>query len=195
MTRRITSYVDQVKNGAFTRSIPLGGQIVKQSYITFINENDQLPETTVATSREFALVNNQYLLAYGDTARFMPQVSSFQMVTANQYYPSGGGLLRWSAPMLYQYTALAQGKKMRYPVHRYASDKFYTVLQYGSLDLARVPEAINVQGSVVKDSGNFGTLDIVFNDIAGNSLVRMYIYTEAVQLIHINSKGDLKVER
>lgn len=119
------------------------------------------------------------------------------MVTANQYYPSGGGLLRWTAPMLYQYTALAQGKKMRYPIHRYASDKFYTVIQYGSLDLARVPEAINVQGAVVKDSGNFGTLDIVFTDVAGtaDNILRMYVYTEAVQLIHINSKGDLKVER
>lgn len=49
----------------------------------------------------------------------------------------------------------------------------------------------------MKDSGNFGTLDIVFKDINGvaANIMQMYVYTEAVQLIHINSKGDLKVER
>ena len=99
--------------------------------------------------------------------------------------------------MIYQYTQKALGKRLRHPMHWYASDKFFTVLQYGSLDLARVPEAINVQGAVVKDSGNFGTLDVTFEDInpSANALTRMYFYTEAIQLIHINSKGDLKVER
>ena len=47
MTRRITTHQDKVSNGAYTRSIPLGGQIVKQSYVTFVEEGKDLPEATV----------------------------------------------------------------------------------------------------------------------------------------------------
>lgn len=136
MTNKIQSSLRRMTQ-QFDDNLSLGGQIVKQSYICFVNKGTGKAQADAAIDYEPSYTNgNQQYLVGGITARHMPTINQLFLTSSNKMYPGNQGIIRFTGSQLKKYAETALGQSLKHELRRYYGDKFIFPIQYGSLDLA-----------------------------------------------------------
>ena len=76
----------------FDDNLSLGGQLVKQSYICFVNKDSSKAQPDAQYEPEYKDGTQQYQVG-GITSRFMPTINQLFLTSSNKQYPGNQGII------------------------------------------------------------------------------------------------------
>lgn len=97
----------------FDDNISLGSQIVKQSFICFVNKGTGKAQPDSEYEPQYTNGNQQYLVG-GITARHMPTINQLFLTSSNKMYPGNQGIIRWTGSQLKKYAEIALGQPLKH---------------------------------------------------------------------------------
>lgn len=133
---------------------------------------------------------------YGICHRFCPVINQL-IIQTEQTFPGPSGLQRCNPAWMYEFCKHYGGVRHKYPLRRYMHDKWFLAFDFTSDELNKISSDISISGAELRRSGNFLNFQIEFGASLspGFQDCQMYVYTECVQMVHINSQGALFLQR